>query len=73
MKLTPLELQVLVEEAEKAKEAGYCRQTFEWLGHNLWGVELLNKANKDELRARLDPKSREILGRGGKVLTQRGV
>ena len=72
MKLTPLELQVITEEAEKAKEAGYCHQTFQWVAGSLTGVQLVTNANKDELKARLDPNPpiRKALERGARVLTK---
>lgn len=70
MKLTPQEQQVILEEAERAKEAVFSRLTLQWSNGILSGVQIVQDLSKDEIRARLDPKSRVLMERGGKVLTQ---
>lgn len=73
MPLTEREKEVLLQEAEKAKEMGYCLQVFRWLGGAIRGVRYEIEVNQDELKARLDPDptTHEILARGGKPLTKR--
>ncbi len=73
MPLTEREREVILQEAEKAKEMGYCLQVFRWLGGAIRGVKYEMEVNQDELKARLDPDpiTHEILERGGKVLTKR--
>lgn len=73
MPLTEREKQVILEEAEKAKELGYCRRIEEWVDGVLAAVDFQFKIDKDQLKARLDPDpiTHEVLNRGGKPLTKR--
>lgn len=77
MPLTEREREVILQEAEKAKEMGYCLQVFRWLAGTIRGVKYETEVDQDELKARLDPDpvTHEVLTRGGKPLTnrQRGV
>ena len=57
MDLTPTEVKVILEEAQKAKDHRFCRQIFAWIGGRLDGVEYELKTDKDTLKARLNGNS----------------
>lgn len=73
MKLTELEIKVILEEAEKAKNNVFSTLTLGWQNGILNRAQIVTEVNKDELKARLDPNPivREVLSRGGKPLTPR--
>lgn len=72
MPLTELEKQVILEEAQKAKESRFGRLNLQWSNGILSAVQVIEEVSKDELKARLDPNPvvREIMARGSKVLTK---
>jgi hypothetical protein len=71
--LTDQEKQVILEEAQNAKNIGYCHLTLSWESGVLARVNFDHNVEKEVLKARLDPtpKIRELLARGSKPLTAR--
>ena len=53
MSLTENEARIILEEAAKAKEYRFCKQTLTWIGGTLSGVDYELKVDKYALKARL--------------------